>query len=202
MAQPISTQEYLAKVNASIEKLKQIDKDINQVIVDIHSRHQDEIFAKGLDGTSYSTKPTLAGSNWWTKTNKFGRLNYTFATQKGSNVFFSSKKKRDEAEWATVLTGQGKRSLMVIPGGYKAIREADGRPTNKVNLDHTGVLRDDFRGSLTKTPTGWVSGVRKEENVGKLEGAVARYGDKLAVPKSLLDKYNEKLGLIMLEILK
>jgi hypothetical protein len=117
-------------------------------------------------------------------------------------VFFGSKEKIKEANWATVSTGKGKRSLMTIPGGYKAIREADGRPTNKVNLDHTGVLRDDFRGSLTKTQTGWVSGVRKEENVGKLEGAIDRYGDKLAVPKSLLDKYNEKLGRVMLEILK
>lgn len=202
MAAPISTQQYLAKIRKDIEQLREFDKELNREIFNIHSRHMQGIFGDGLEDTSYSTEPTLAGSNVFGKTNKFGTRNYTFATEKGSKKFFGSKKKIKEAEWATVSTPKGERSLIVIAGGYKAIREADGRRTDKVNLDHTGVLKKDMRSGIEKTSTGWVSGVRKEENVGKLEGQIARYGQKLAVPKKLLDEFNAKFGRIMLEILK
>lgn len=90
---------------------------------------------------------------------------------------------------------------MVIEGGYKAIRAADGRRTDKVNLDHTGTLKNDLRISPVKVNDGWISGVRKSENVGKLDGLIERYGKKLDVPKELLAKFNDKLGEVMLKIL-
>lgn len=202
MAAPLSTEQYLAKVRKDIEQLREFDKKINREVLNLHSRHMQGIFGDGLEGTSYSSSPTLAGSNVFGKTNKFGTRNYTFATEKGSGKFFGSKKKIASAEWATVATPKGARSLMVIPGGYKAIRAADGRRTDKVNLDHTGTLRKDMISGIDKTSTGWVSGVRRDENIGKLEGAIARYGKKLDVPKKLLDEFNAKFGRVMLEILK
>jgi len=202
MAAPLSTEQYLGKVRKDIEQLREFDKKINREVQNLHSRHMQSIFGDGLEGTSYSTKPTLAGSNVFGSTNKFGTRNYTFFTQEGSNKFFGSKAKIANAQWATVGTPRGARSLMVIPGGYKAIRAADGRRTDKVNLDHTGTLRKDMISGIDKTSTGWVSGVRRDENIGKLEGAIARYGKKLDVPKKLLDEFNAKFGRVMLEILK
>jgi len=195
----MTTEEYIKKVQKQIEDLKGFENELTKVVLDIHTRHMAGIFNEGLDA-KYGTKPTLAGSNWWTKTNKFGTLNYTFATKGGSDKYFSESALKD-AEWVSIGTPKGRRNLQVIEGGYKAIRAASGRRTDKVNLDFTGVLKDDLRLSPVKTNDGWVSGVRKSENVGKLEGLIEKYGKKLDVPKELLNKFDAKFGEIMLKIL-
>ena len=196
----MTTDEYIKKVQKQIEDLKTFDNELTKVVFDIHTRHMAGIFNEGIDA-KYSTNPTLAGSNVFGNTNKFGTTNYTFATRGGSNKYFGSKKKMAENSWATIPTPKGARSLMVIEGGYKAIRAADGRRTDKVNLDHTGTLKNDLRISPVKVNDGWISGVRKSENVGKLDGLIERYSKKLDVPKELLAKFNDKLGEVMLKIL-
>lgn len=196
----IPTDQYIKKIQKQIEDLKGFESELTKVVLDIHTRHMAGIFNEGIDA-KYSTNPTLAGSNVFGNTNKFGTTNYTFATKAGSDKYFGSKKKRQDAEWVTIPTGRGARSLIVIEGGYKAIRAASGRRTDKVNMDFTGVLKDDLRLSPVKTNDGWVSGVRKSENVGKLEGLIEKYGKKLDVPKELLNKFDAKFGEIMLKIL-
>lgn len=201
MARPLTTEEYLRALDARLRKVKDLDKELGRTIKSLHTEHQSGIFDKGLDGEKYSSKPTLAGGNVFGNTNRFGTTNYTFATQSGSNKFFGSKTKRKDAKWKRVNTGRGSRSLILVEGGYKAIRQADGRRVDKVDLVHTGQLRNDFRSSLTRTREGWVSGVRQKDNVGKLNGAIKRYGKKLDVPDKLLAKYRPRLGSIMVRFL-
>lgn len=201
MAKTVTTEEYIAGIESRLRQVETLNKDLGKVILAIHTDHQEALFVKGLDGEKYSTKPTLAGGNVFGNRNRFGGDSYTFATKSGSNKFFGSKKRRNNADWRRVNTSAGGRSLMLIEGGYRAIRQADGRRVDKVDLTHTGQLRNDFRSSLTKTSAGWVSGVRKKDNVGKLEGAVKRYGRKMGVPESVLAKYRPRLGAIMAKFL-
>lgn len=201
MAQPPTTEEYLRAIDARLRNVKGLTKEVAKVVMNIHTEHTAGIFQDGLDGTSYSSSPTLAGSNVFGNRNKFGRDNYTFATKSGSDKFFGSKTKIKDADWRRVGTGNDARNLILIQGGYKAIRQADGRQTKKVDLSHTGLLQRDFASSLTQTQAGWVSGVRQDDNVGKLAGAVKRYGDKLKVPQKVLSKFAPKLGAIMVKFL-
>ena len=201
MARAIPTEQYIKGVEAKLRKIKELDKQLGKTIFALHGEHQDAIFAKGLDGEKYSTKPILAGGNVFGNRNRFGNKNYTFATKAGSDKYFGSPAKRKDADWRRVGTPRGPRSLILIPGGYKAIREADGRQTQKVDLTHTGQLRNDFRSSVTKTSSGWVSGVRQKDNVGKLEGAIKRYGRKLEVPAKILAKYRPLFGRIMVKFI-
>jgi hypothetical protein len=197
MAKKVNTDQYIAGVNAKLRRINELNKDLTKVIFSIHSEHAQSIFGDGLDGTSYSSKPTLAGGNVFGNRNRFGNSNYTFATKAGSDKFFGDT----DGEWRRVNTPRGPRNLKLIPGGYKAIRQADGRRVDKVDLVHTGLMAKDFRSSLTKTKTGWVVGVRKKENVGKLNGAKDRYGKKLEVPDSIVAKYRPRLGQIMARFL-
>jgi len=198
----LTPEQYIAKIQGQIQKLKDIEKNLNIDILDLHSRHAQSIFGDGLEGESYSTEEILVGGTVFGKTTKFGTLNYSFVTEKGKNKYFGSKKKRKAQEWVTLSTPKGMRRLMELKGGYKELREADGRQTNNVDLNRTGILFRDYLSSIKKVDGGWVSGVTKEENVGKLEGAIARYGEKLAIKQSLLDEFNKKFVGAMLEILK
>ena len=197
MATVPTTKEYIKRLDAKFRQVKELDKEWGKTFAFIHSDHAQDIFVDGLDGETYSTKPTFAGGNVFGNRNKFGTTNYTFATKAGSNKYFGSDKKRASATWRGVSTPRGPRNLILIEGGYKEIRQADGRQTKKVDLTHTGRLQKDFRSSLTKIQGAWITGVRESSNTGKLNGAVKRYGKKMSVSQKILDKYTPRLGTII-----
>ena len=86
MAKKLTTEKYLRGVDAKLRRIKEIDKEQTKIISSIHSMHAQSIFGDGLDGTSYSSKPTLAGGNVFGSRNRFGNSNYTFATKAGSDT--------------------------------------------------------------------------------------------------------------------
>ncbi len=96
----------------------------------IHNNGLDEQLQPILGGT-YSTKPTLVGAK-------------SFATKGGANAIFGSREKRRKQEWRTITRGGRKHNLVLLRGGYKAIRQLSGRGTSKVDLNFTGKLSKEF----------------------------------------------------------
>jgi hypothetical protein len=195
----MTIKEYIEKIKFNNKQLEKLEKETGRVVATIHAAQVKKIFTKGINA-KYSSRPILAGSNVFGSRNRYGRKNYTFATSAGSRKFFS-KRRVKSGPWVRVKTSKGYRSLLVIPGGYKAIRQADGRKTNRVNLNHTGVLFKNYASSLTKVRGGWITGVSKE-NVGKVEGSINRYGEKVwELTDKELAPYREELTQKLTELI-
>lgn len=189
----MTSEEYIRDLEQKTANLQALEQEAGRAISDAHRRHMNDIFG-GMDGTNYSTKPMLAGSNVFGNVNKFGGTSYSFITQKASNKYFGSEETIKEQKWVSKSTPKGRRSLIVIEGGYAEVRRAEGRQTAKVDLSRTRILERDYRTSLTKTDFGWVSGLRREENFPKWEGAQARYGEKLEVSTEIVNELTGQLG--------
>ncbi|RYD50660.1 MAG: hypothetical protein EOP52_13440 [Sphingobacteriales bacterium] len=93
---------------------------------------------------------------------------------------------------------------MYIPGGYKGLRAAQGRPTDKVNLTYSGDLMASFK--MVQGEHKIVIGLDSQKEAKKKEGLEKRYGKFLyGTRKELLAYNNEtKQGLTKLttDILK
>jgi hypothetical protein len=68
----------------------------------------------------YSTKPTLIGAK-------------SFINKGGANTFFEAQKKKEDGKWRTV---KGKH-LFVLDGGYKELRQIQGRQTAEIDLQYS-----------------------------------------------------------------
>jgi hypothetical protein len=118
--------------------LPELDKKFDKVVSDLTSNYNGEIMVKtgisaltmikrrvqetginaeGEKFAPYSTKPTLVGKS-------------TFLQLSASTQLLGSKAKRRELEWRTV---NGHR-LAILQGGYKKIRELEGRQTGHVDF--------------------------------------------------------------------
>lgn len=91
---------------------------------------KERIYGQGQDAGeskigTYSSSPTLIGRT-------------SFTTAGAANKVFGSASKRRALKWVT-LNG---RRLAVLPGGYKAIRELEGRQTSFVDLRRTGTMEN------------------------------------------------------------
>jgi hypothetical protein len=195
-----SPSEYSALLNRKIAALKELENKNYLAFSEAHADHMQAIFG-GMEGTKYSTRPTLSGSNVLGKINRFGTTNFSFILETASAKYFGSKKKVAEQKWVRKLTPKGPRNLIVIEGGYAEIRRAEGRQTAKVDLSRTGIMELDLSASLVQTDKGAQAGFNREENIPKWEGAVNRYGNKLEVPKDVLEKLTENLSRTFVEFL-
>ncbi len=80
----------------------------------------------GPDGSNYkpySSKPTLIGAK-------------SFVTKAAANSVFGSKEKRSELQWFTVNSHR----LAVLPGGYKQIRQIEGRQVQFKDFERTSEM--------------------------------------------------------------
>jgi len=194
-----STEDYIKHIELKLELAQEITDETDREIIEIHRNHSDQLFT-GMPDTEYSTKPILAGFNVFGNLNKFGGESYTFINQTGRDFFIGTKEKKADLKWVTVKTPKGNRNLFIIEGGYAAIRAAEGRQIALVDLRRTGILERDYRSSLTRTEEGWISGVRRKENVGKLKGAKDRYGEKMKVSQDIINDSNRKLALVFITL--
>ena len=189
----MTQEEYIRDLEQKTANLQALENEASRAIFEAHRKHMNDIFL-GMEGTKYSTKPMLSGSNVFGKVNKFGTTNFSFITEKASNKYFGSKKKIKDQKWVTKMTPRGPRNLIVIEGGYAEVRRAEGLQTVKVDLSRKGTLERDYRTSPTQIDGAWVTGLRKEENFKKWEGAQARYGDKLLVSEEIQNELTGELG--------
>ena len=171
--------DYIEAINRKSAGLDKANQAIGRAVFDEHRKITKRVFQDGLNAR-YSTKPTLVGSNVLGNTNRFGNSTYSFVTQAGARKYFRNTK---DQKFVSVLTPKGRRSLLVVEGGYAEIRRADGRQANKVDLNRSGRMFKDFASGLDQSgPFAWTAGFRKEENVKKYQGAQKRYGEKILQP--------------------
>jgi len=187
----------------------ELDKSITKTVKDIQNFHNGTIMAsvgmvaltllrqrvqetgvnaEGQKYKPYSTKPTLVGCK-------------TFIQKSACTALLGSKPKRKELEWRTV---NGHR-LAILPGGYKQIRELQGRQTNHVDFSVTNDMWNDI--NVISKPTDHQKGIaiigaKKEEEKKKLAGNTARRGDILDLSRKEQDELMQRYNLQVLKIFK
>ena len=73
------------------------------------------------------TKPTLIGAK-------------SFINKGGANTFFEAQKKKEDVKWLTVKVGKTKSKnahLYLLDGGYKELRQIQGRQTAEIDLQYS-----------------------------------------------------------------
>lgn len=149
--------------------------------------------AKGQKFAPYSTKPTLVGCK-------------TFVQKSACQALLGSQNKRKELEWRTV----GTHRLAILPGGYKKIRELQGRQTGFVDFSVTNEMWNDInvqKSGLVSKSSDHIKGIaiigaKKESEKKKLEGNTKRKGDILDLNDKEIDDLKLTYNLGVLQIFK
>jgi hypothetical protein len=144
--------------------------------------------AKGSQFPPYSTKAMLIGCK-------------SFIQKSACNTVFGSKDKRREFQWRTV---QGHK-LAILPGGYKQLREIQGRQTDHVDFMMTGRMWSDIavisKGSDHEKGIA-IIGAKTEDDKKKLAGNTKRKGDILDLSQEEIDRLKASYNLDVLQIFK
>ena len=185
---------------------QEFNKKLDKTVKDIQNNHNGTIMAsvglialtllrqrvqeKGINAEgqkykAYSTKPTLVGCK-------------TFVQKSACAALLGSKPKRKDLEWRTI---NGHR-LAILPGGYKQIRELQGRQTDHVDFSVTNDMWNDI--NVISKPTDHQKGIaiigaKKEKEKQKLAGNTARRGDILDLS---VKEQEELIGRYNLQVLK
>lgn len=162
-----------------------VDKMVRTVALAVYASNLRRIHNQGKDinETSigkYSTKPTLIGSS-------------SFVNKTAAAKVFGKDKNR-QLDWRTIASGGKQVRLAVLPGGYKKIREIEGRQTSHINLQRTGRLMKDY--AVTNDGADWIIGFTsnygkelregQEEHFGKTIWGVSR-NDAATIDKIIND---------------
>ena len=207
----------LQKKSTDVMTLPELNKNLDKTVKDIQNNYNGDLMVKlaidastliknrvietginaeGQKYSPYSTKPTLVGCK-------------TFIQKSTCQTLLGSKSKRKELEWRTI----GGNRLAILPGGYKKIRELQGRQTGFVDFSVTNRMWKNIL--VTKrTDPGLLSsdadhkngiaiiGAREELEKKKLAGNTNRRGDILDLSKKEIDQLKKSYGLSVLNIFK
>lgn len=144
--------------------------------------------AEGSKYKAYSTKPTLIGCT-------------TFLRKDACERVLGSKEKRKALEWRTV---DGHR-LAILNGGYKKIRELQGRQTAYVDFSVTNAMWNDINviSQYAQHQSGIaIIGAKQEIEKKKLAGNTERRGDILDLSNKEVDELKADYNLNVLEIFR
>lgn len=127
--------QYADKLRLAISEIERENKPLAIAASTMTARMSTRIFVKGLDVNErsigkYSTKPIYLSPEQLRELKMTGQS--TRKGKTGSDTFKSGKK------------GKHKTTYFA---GWKAVREAAGKPTDVVNLDFIGDLKSDFAAS-------------------------------------------------------
>lgn len=119
-----------------LNSLKQLDMMLREIASSVYANtirriHNKGQAVNGSDIGSYSTKPTLIGAK-------------SFTTKGAAAKAFAQIKREQKAGTSKWVTVKGNR-LAELQGGYKKIREIEGKAINVVNLNRTGKLQFDLK---------------------------------------------------------
>jgi hypothetical protein len=119
----------------------------------------------------YSTKPTLIGRK-------------TFVQKEVADQLLGSKDKRKKLEWVKV----NDHNLAILPGGYKKIRDLQGRQTGFVDFTFTGRMLGNAK---------VVGDVKLISDRSELNSGVARIAPTQEIEKKKLSGNTERRGEIL-----
>lgn len=144
--------------------------------------------AKGQKYKPYSTKPILVGCK-------------TFVQKSACQALLGSKPKRKELDWVTI---NGHR-LAVVKGGYKAIRQMQGRQTDHVDFSVSNEMWNDIN-IISKSSDHQkgtvIIGAKQEKEKKKLAGNTKRRGDILDLNPNEIEDLYKRFNLNMLHIFR
>jgi len=146
------------------------------------------INAEGKKFAPYSTKDTLIGCK-------------SFLQKSACQTLLGSKNKRKELKWRTV----NGHKLAILPGGYKKIRELQGRQTDHVDFTVTRSMWNNINviSKQTDHQKGIaIIGAQQDIEKKKLAGNTKRRGDILDLSKTEQDKLMQRYNLQVLQIFK
>lgn len=81
---------------------------------------------------------------------------------------------------------------MYLPGGYKQLRDIQGRPTGKKNYTYTGDLMASY--IMQKTAKGVLLGLNSELQAKKRQGLQKQDGKVFYAQKEEIDNYNKEVS--------
>ena len=124
--------DILGNLEGNLQKINSFNALLREVATTMYANITRRIHNDGQDVNEsdigrYSTTPTLIGAS-------------SFVNKTAANKVFGSLAKRRQLDW---ITFKG-RHLAILDGGYKQIRNIEGKDTSHVNLNRTGQLRKDF----------------------------------------------------------
>ena len=200
---------WLLKTNTNVMTVQQAADNFGKVAKDLQSNHNGEIMAKlgisaltfikerviekginakGAKFAPYSTKPMLVGCK-------------SFIKKSVCETLLGSKPKRKKLEWRTV----NEHRLAILPGGYKKLRELQGRQADHVDFSMTNDMWNDV--NVVSKPSDHKNGVaiistKKESEQKKLAGNTKRRGDILDLSTKEIDDLKLTYNLDVLQIFR
>jgi hypothetical protein len=165
-------------VNLAISALTFIKERVQETGID----------AKGQKYRPYSTKPTMVGCS-------------TFVQKSVCQALLGSKEKRKNLEWRTI----GGHRLAILPGGYKKIRELQGRQTNHVDFSVTNMMWNDINviSKQSDHEKGVaIIGAKQDIEKKKLAGNTKRRGDILDLNSKEINDLYTAYNLNVLQIFR
>jgi hypothetical protein len=194
--------EYNKRLGKVIQQTQNFDNGATMVKVGISAfsllrqRVQETgVNAKGAKFAPYSTKPMLVGCK-------------TFVQKSACNTVFGSREKRKSLEWRTV----NGHHLAILPGGYKQVRELQGRQTAFVDFSVTNAMwndintYDDGHGLVSKQGDHQrgiaIIGAKQEQEKKKLAGNTKRRGAILDLNQKEIEDLKLTYKIAELQIFK
>lgn len=148
--------------------------------------HEKGLATNGAKIGSYSTKTMLVGAQSFITSAGFKRYSGIRKSQLPNPPVYKGGKRTPKGQkpksakkrkWATVKTPKGNRSLSELEGGYKKLRELDGRQTAFVDLSREGKMQNALASIRTKT--GFIIGYLFPLEYDKMAGNEKRFGKRI-----------------------
>lgn len=168
--------QYLQNIADKLDA-QAVDVAVVQSMQELQGDFLQRVFVQGLDSNNselgtYSEKP-----NYYSKEQFVRKSSFKAQGKNGDTAF-------------KVVTRP--RKTMYLPQGYKQLREVQARPTDKVNLDYSGSLKNAYR--VFKFGSSVVFGQNDAVEHKKIEGLTEKYGDFQTLTDEEKKRYVEYLG--------
>lgn len=191
-------------LNEFIEKLKLLEVELlkagPKIAVEIAQSATAlsirRIQKEGVTGKKYSTHPMFATQNMFNRKDRFKPTEIASELgrdESGKLVKGGSRNKKGEVAkkstakkrvmWIKFKGARKAVPVMLLPGGYKELRQLNGLQSNFVDLTFSGRMVQNIKvlkSSSREAKFLAIVGVDNPENKGKLAGNAKKYGDFLA----------------------
>lgn len=190
MAQ-LTPEQFQKKIEAKIRSLNIAKTIVFPVATTMQDKMRQRLFQEGISGDGnktgvYSTTPMYASKSAFVgggfsprgKNAKFverTKKTFVFNSKYGTSGTIVKTKYKILAKGSKKKKDGTQRRSMYLAGGYKELRQVQGKETGFVNLQYSGLLFTDFT-KLKIEKDSVVSKVRKKESSDKLKWLSDKYG--------------------------
>ena len=151
----MTSAQFAANQRARFEKIADC---FGIAVADVHALQTQRIFVQGQNSNNASI-------------GAYNTSNSLYVNPKYAPKSFPTKGKTGQ----TVFKNGNQHKTGYFTS-YASFRNAQGRQTSTVDLRLSGVLFRDYASSILRNGNSWFVGVKNKENLGKLQGAIDKYG--------------------------